>query len=503
MNPTATTYNKQTYSTRIRDASKENISNTTLEKLTTDLAHHLAEKSAHHLAEKSGLNDDNLTDNDYRDVLEDLHKKVDYHQILNTLGLKSVSKYSWFSNQRATGKIIALKEYLLQHALGKTNTQVSQSESVLFADTEKNKEALTAAVNELLTAEKDDETIINSRSFKLLTEYHTKLLLNTDEIYKAISNDKKADSLIGPDKYNSKNYPCSGNPFEKNSNQSNNITQKEVKAYLNSNKYDTHCNSIKVYSGYGENKQAQDLLVKIDLLMRDSVNIGMSTPNKNKSTSFISTFTNKDNIITMSQPPALSSQTMFKLKRDQFANVFVLSLSAPPLDTNKQPTYARFVTSEQLNAAEYKKEMERLADIFTKDLVDRFQSRAGIKRVFIPGLGQGAFLDTLSNDEKIIARNIFTTAFINAVNKIKKTTRDKLTFLYSKEFSQHNIKENYIVPTSIQNGDYIINAWDPHSQYGNGNVTDRSLDGVVGGTSFGFFANSPLSNNCLRVLEPR
>ncbi len=64
--------------------------------------------------QKGFLSNRDLTDNDYREILEDLHydNNYEFHNELVNLGLKSVSAYSVFSNKRATGKIKALKEYL-------------------------------------------------------------------------------------------------------------------------------------------------------------------------------------------------------------------------------------------------------------------------------------------------------------------------------------------------------------------------------------------------------
>ncbi len=60
------------------------------------------------------LTENLLTDSDYRDILEQLHYDDNgkFHNTLIDFGLKNVSRYSIYSNQRATGKLAALKEYL-------------------------------------------------------------------------------------------------------------------------------------------------------------------------------------------------------------------------------------------------------------------------------------------------------------------------------------------------------------------------------------------------------
>jgi hypothetical protein len=37
-----------------------------------------------------------------------------------------------------------------------------------------------------------------------------------------------------------------------------------------------------------------------------------------------------------------------------------------------------------------------------------------------------------------------------------------------------------LVPNDIESGDFLVNAWDPNSNIGNGNEADNSLDGYVG-----------------------
>eukprot|EP00127_Corallochytrium_limacisporum_P002963 Clim_evm10s144 gene=Clim_evmTU10s144 len=44
-----------------------------------------------------------------------------------------------------------------------------------------------------------------------------------------------------------------------------------------------------------------------------------------------------------------------------------------------------------------------------------------------------------------------------------------------------------MIPDGVQAGDFIVNAWDPHSNVGNGNVYDHSLDGFVGRSSTAAF----------------
>jgi hypothetical protein len=57
--------------------------------------------------------EDQLSYADYREILEEVHKaNPAYHDYLNQHDIKTVSKLSWFSNTRATGKVAAIKHHL-------------------------------------------------------------------------------------------------------------------------------------------------------------------------------------------------------------------------------------------------------------------------------------------------------------------------------------------------------------------------------------------------------
>jgi hypothetical protein len=60
-----------------------------------------------------------LNDADYRDILEKLDKK--FHKELYSLGIKTVSKYSLFGNERATEKIFALQNFYYEQVFEDNN----------------------------------------------------------------------------------------------------------------------------------------------------------------------------------------------------------------------------------------------------------------------------------------------------------------------------------------------------------------------------------------------
>ncbi len=107
-NTRSTPYNKDVYMARIQN-NRQNISKLDeIVVLNDNLEQLISQK-----VEQQGLaNKSVLTDADYRDILEDLHKNPSCHAILESLNLKSVSRYSFYSNSRATGKIEALQTML-------------------------------------------------------------------------------------------------------------------------------------------------------------------------------------------------------------------------------------------------------------------------------------------------------------------------------------------------------------------------------------------------------
>lgn len=107
----STPYNLQTYQKRL------NKPNQHLGDHKTELKEKLSSLIKEKVQTLKLNSEDDLTDAHYRDILDSLHNARTnnggtFHRILNDAGIKTVSKYSWFSNQRATGKIEALKEYL-------------------------------------------------------------------------------------------------------------------------------------------------------------------------------------------------------------------------------------------------------------------------------------------------------------------------------------------------------------------------------------------------------
>lgn len=155
---------------------------------------------------------------------------------------------------------------------------------------------------------------------------------------------------------------------------------------------------------------------------------------------------------------------------DSNINIACLSVPAPALDTPLQPHYRYYVSEDgQLDKAKYEEEMAFLFKTIERAVRDNKETafnNKGIKRLVLCKFGQGAFLGALSSSDRKIAND----AFDNAYNNFLFRMRNNVEIFMCKQD---------IVETA-QDGDLIVNAWDPHSAPGNGNDSDKSFDGAMG-----------------------
>ena len=177
-----------------------------------------------------------------------------------------------------------------------------------------------------------------------------------------------------------------------------------------------------------------------------------------------------------------------------------LSLAAPALDTKSQPHYDYYVQEGVLHKKRYKKEMQTLVKMILSALLDNKMSAfssTGIRRLVVPLFGQGAFLATLSQSQKLVAKTIFFEVIRDAFVAQKNVLQSVQVVISTYGGSENDAVCQYIIDPLTTNGidanlingdilktaqehDLIINAWDPHSAPGNGNDGDSSFDGAMG-----------------------
>lgn len=179
-----------------------------------------------------------------------------------------------------------------------------------------------------------------------------------------------------------------------------------------------------------------------------------------------------------------------------------LSIPAPALDSPRQPNYNYYVVNGSLDSTKYRKEIHFLFQIIEKAVRDHsgsaFQGK-GLKRVILSKLGQGAFLGALSLEDRQAANTIFVDelkAFLKTMGDLK----IPIGICHAEEW------EDFLVfPPDIlhiaQEGDLIVNAWDPHSAPGNGNDNDPSFDGALGKGSGILPTQTSWLNHTLRSRE--
>lgn len=166
--------------------------------------------------------------------------------------------------------------------------------------------------------------------------------------------------------------------------------------------------------------------------------------------------------------------------------VSVLSLPAPALDSPKQPHFDHYVQNGKLSAAKYEEEMKFLFDVTEQAIRDNKDSAfggTGLKRVVLSKFGQGAFLAGLSKEDQQLANEIYQKQMKEFLKRVADTKVPIVMIDYKIGSDADRWMDNMIEGDIVQQakpGDLIINAWDPHSAPGNGNDSDRSLDGAIG-----------------------
>lgn len=171
---------------------------------------------------------------------------------------------------------------------------------------------------------------------------------------------------------------------------------------------------------------------------------------------------------------------------DNKKEIACLSLPAPALDSRDQPHYEYYMQSGELDAKKYEQEMQFLfktIETVIRDNKDKAFGDKGIKRVVLSRFGQGAFLEALSPDDQEIAQKAYRTQLAFFLHKVKDTGIEIVMSEYGIPYADNIWHDKMIIGDIIETaeeGDLIINAWDPHSAPGNGNDIDNSFDGAMG-----------------------
>lgn len=186
--------------------------------------------------------------------------------------------------------------------------------------------------------------------------------------------------------------------------------------------------------------------------------------------------------------------------------VACLSLPAPALDSADQPHYEYYMKTGKLDAKKYEQEMEFLfksIERVVRDNKDLAFGGKGIKRIVLSRFGQGAFLGALSGHDRGIAQNAYKQQMAIFLSRIKDIDLEIVMSEYShpgNDIWHDKMIIGDIIKTA-QEGDLIINAWDPHSAPGNGNDADSSFDGAMGKGSGILLTQTSWLNKTLRSQD--
>lgn len=165
-----------------------------------------------------------------------------------------------------------------------------------------------------------------------------------------------------------------------------------------------------------------------------------------------------------------------------------LSVPAPALDSSQQPHYKYYMEKGQLDVVKYEEEMKLLFKTIEMALRDHYKTafdNKGLKRVVLSRFGQGAFLKApeLSSEDRLVANEAYKRQMKAFISRVQDTGVQVVMSEHFKPEPKNEWHKDMIygdIVQAAQEGDLIINAWDPHSAPGNGNDADASFDGAMG-----------------------
>lgn len=199
------------------------------------------------------------------------------------------------------------------------------------------------------------------------------------------------------------------------------------------------------------------------------------------------------NVIQPGNQLSLAVNTMIRVANGQLRKITLLSCTAPALDSSSQPeadlySYKNFWGDRTLNRINYVFALDTLKS----HILQCAEKETNCKRAVLAGIGAASFLDMLNDEQKACAKDMIAHMLADAAVELRKMGKtvvftdvdDKFLQRINEKLShrkQELVTRVGTVPGEwIQDGDLMINAWDPHSLLGNGQASDNSLDGYFG-----------------------
>lgn len=182
---------------------------------------------------------------------------------------------------------------------------------------------------------------------------------------------------------------------------------------------------------------------------------------------------------------SLAMDTLLMRADGTVKKVTVLSSPAAALDSAGQPEWGSYVDANgQLDPAQYRKSMAAIRDHI-------LSCAGGHKgpRVVMTGIGTSAFLGGLKDADKAVAKTIVAEMLAETAKALKDMGKQIAFYDRSDAFCNALNEMNNGDPIIAylgkleanweEEGDLLLNAWDPHSLLGNGLKLDNSADGIL------------------------
>ena len=209
-------------------------------------------------------------------------------------------------------------------------------------------------------------------------------------------------------------------------------------------------------------------------------------------------------VIQPGQQLSLATKTKIRCKNGRLREITLLSGSSPALDVASQPeadiyTYKSSSGGRKLNRQRFAVTLDTLKSHILQCAVQE----TNCQRVVLAGIGTVNFLKLLDEQHKRYAQGMIVRMLAEVVTELHaKGTRVVFTDINDEFCKKINAElGSQTSPISfagdipgdwIEDGDLMLNAWDPNSLLGNGLAADNSLDGFYGRNSLIHFQHALL-----------
>ena len=141
----------------------------------------------------------------------------------------------------------------------------------------------------------------------------------------------------------------------------------------------------------------------------------------------------------------------------------------PNLESKHTVDYFSMVHNDQLDIRKYELHLRK-----TLQCIRHAKRVYKLEKVYCPFIGQGAFLNSLNESEKVKAHKRFFK-LVRSFRDILFVTNNSMFDKYFSEQDTNVSHENLFEPRKGRYG--IVNAWDSNSYIGNGLRQDGTIDG--------------------------